>query len=643
MTAPRILIADNFEGFLTSCAEFLELQGFDVVTARSIQEAEHHLAHTYLHAAVLDMRLIDDTDRLDKSGVNLARQSDPSVVKIILTNFGTFESTRDAMATTESGSPAFYVLSKDEGPQELLTQLNRALASLGIDHALSIVDDPVHLSAIARRLTNTADGSHELAGAVREVSDLLRKLFHGRDKVTLGRMLWQEDGRMAVLVDMLSSEQMPGTGVLVCGKKSLLDQEHDRFTRMAPHRSSAGIPVLDAYKVTTHFAALLYVHDDGEWQSARPLADLFKHDGDRIFTSAVTQLLERTLPTWQHGLTSVVHRPEYNLLRDRASLQQLQPRELFQQFVASLAPDAEALGVRLACDPTSLRVQLDGFEQAFANPGRLLETLTTARSTLVVSSPGRIDGQGVWVDAHATPLLTNFLAAGAVAPGTAYAELEAAIRFDWVRSNDPMRLVAWERQLVFGELTRLRRSEVSPEFRKSLRAILLVRRLLRKLHRPAQASYNLALLVEVFRRIDAIVGDPRQTVSDLFARLHLVVAGGMLASMLDSKEYKSADMDTGLRLDPTTRTVHYDGASARLRRQAFSLFAYLAAHGGTVCSPGTLAVDALGDREFNPRSESQGQKVATAIHRLRSQLTPVPALQSSVQTVGVGYRFDPPK
>jgi DNA-binding response OmpR family regulator len=643
MSGPRVLVADNFEGFLTSCAEFLELQGFDVVTARSVQEAEEHLAHTYLHAAVLDMRLREDTDRFDNSGLDLAKRSDPSVVKIIFTEYATIGSTRDAMCATESGPPVFYYLTKEEGLDELLNQLKRAIASLGIDQQLSLVDDPVYLSTIARHLTNTAERSYELAGAVREVSDLLRKVFHNRERVQLGSVLWRDDDRMAVLVEMLSSEHMPGTGVLVCGRRSLLDREHEQFVRTAPHRSSAGIPVLDAYKVTTHFAALLYVYDDGEWRTARPLVDLFTHDSDRIFASAVTQLFERTLPAWQRGMTSVVHRPECELLRERASLQQLQPRQIFQQFVSALTPAAEALGVGLTCDSDSLHVRLDGVEQQFTNPARPLEKPPTASSTFVVPSPGRIDSQSVWVDAHAIPLLTDFLGAGAFAPGTAYAELEAAIRFDWVRSNDPARIVTWERQLVFGELARLKSSDVSPEFRKSFRAILLVRRLLRKIHRPANASYNLGLLIEVFRRINAIVGDPGRTVSDLFVRLHLVMAAGMLASSLESKESKSADLNTGLRLDPSTRTVLFDGASARLRPQAFRLFAYLVSHNGTVCSLEALVVEALGDREFDPQSESQAQKVSTAIHRLRDQLTPLSALQRCVQTVGVGYRFESPK
>ena len=93
-----ILFADNDPDFLNTRAEFLQKAGHRVVRAYTLEQARQILAEARVHLAILDIRLLNDDDERDTSGLTLAR--DPAfhpVPKIMLTGFPTYESVREAL------------------------------------------------------------------------------------------------------------------------------------------------------------------------------------------------------------------------------------------------------------------------------------------------------------------------------------------------------------------------------------------------------------------------------------------------------------------------------------------------------------------------------------------------------------------
>jgi CheY-like chemotaxis protein len=128
MKKANILFADNDEEFLGSRTELLEQEGFMVYKAIDPTEAKNIFGQRNIDLAILDLRLLNDDDDKDFSGLNLAKQMAPSIPKIILTRYPTFEAVREALGSQLGDLPlAIGFVAKQEGPQVLLTAMRKAL------------------------------------------------------------------------------------------------------------------------------------------------------------------------------------------------------------------------------------------------------------------------------------------------------------------------------------------------------------------------------------------------------------------------------------------------------------------------------------------------------------------------------------
>jgi CheY-like chemotaxis protein len=123
-----ILFADNDENFLETRRESLEQEGYKVMPALGPDEAREILKQSEIDIAIIDIRLLNDKDEKDLSGLNLAKIIPPRIPKIILTNFPNVDEAREALAPQLDGtSLAVDFLAKIEGPQALLTAIRKIL------------------------------------------------------------------------------------------------------------------------------------------------------------------------------------------------------------------------------------------------------------------------------------------------------------------------------------------------------------------------------------------------------------------------------------------------------------------------------------------------------------------------------------
>jgi DNA-binding NtrC family response regulator len=128
MQKAKVLVADNNSGMLRLQKAALEPAGFEVLTAANVDQAKQYLEDGAVDVAVLDMRLTDDEDEQDVSGLNLAKTVAPGIPKIILTDYPTPQTTREALKPTSGGlQPAVDYLDKEEGTDAVVVSVNRAL------------------------------------------------------------------------------------------------------------------------------------------------------------------------------------------------------------------------------------------------------------------------------------------------------------------------------------------------------------------------------------------------------------------------------------------------------------------------------------------------------------------------------------
>ncbi len=129
MSKARILVADNNRNYGAVVKRYLEGAGFEVCLVTSVSEARNALGKQDIDLAVLDIRLEDDDEALDRTGLSLAAEETfLSVPKILLTAFPEYEA--EFMTPVHEGRlpVAFDFVPKNEGPERLLVSVSKALS-----------------------------------------------------------------------------------------------------------------------------------------------------------------------------------------------------------------------------------------------------------------------------------------------------------------------------------------------------------------------------------------------------------------------------------------------------------------------------------------------------------------------------------
>jgi predicted nucleotide-binding protein len=111
-----ILFADNEPYLLETSKEFLEKAGYAVIVATNPRDATRKLETGGIDVAILDLRLENDDDDKDRSGLMLAKNVALSVPKIIITSFPSYDYVREALRPQLDGLPvAVKFIARDEG------------------------------------------------------------------------------------------------------------------------------------------------------------------------------------------------------------------------------------------------------------------------------------------------------------------------------------------------------------------------------------------------------------------------------------------------------------------------------------------------------------------------------------------------
>jgi CheY-like chemotaxis protein/predicted phosphodiesterase len=128
MSKPMILLADNNEDYSKSLRRLLEEEGYLAEEAASVEEAKQKLETIPLDLALLDLRLTNDEDEYDTSGLEVAKKATEAAIPcIIITAFPSVEATRLDLRSRSIEPPlAVDFIPKAGGPQAILQALKSA-------------------------------------------------------------------------------------------------------------------------------------------------------------------------------------------------------------------------------------------------------------------------------------------------------------------------------------------------------------------------------------------------------------------------------------------------------------------------------------------------------------------------------------
>jgi CheY-like chemotaxis protein/predicted phosphodiesterase len=182
MIDPTILVADNSLEYCKSLESLLTAYGFRVIVASSVEEAKTKINTDPLDLIIADLRLTNDNDDYDFSGLEVTRKaSEIGIPCIIVTAFPSIEVTREALRTRGVEPPhASDLIPKSFGPGTILQSVNDALF---IDH-FSLL----HISDLHFRTTRNNqpyDQERSLRAILEDIKGLRREQKIARIKTII--------------------------------------------------------------------------------------------------------------------------------------------------------------------------------------------------------------------------------------------------------------------------------------------------------------------------------------------------------------------------------------------------------------------------------------------------------------------------
>ena len=632
-----VLFADNDPDFLDTRAEFLEQAGYRVRKAYTLAQARHLLAEAHLHLAILDLRLEDDDDEKDISGLILA--SEPAfrpVPKIILTGFPTYHAVRQALGPAlDPLPPAVDFLAKQEGPEALIQAVERAFTQhVRLNWDLLICRDerqPLSFPHLVSLLQPEVP-PERLADRVGELEDLFRKLFYDYRQLRLGRLLWHGGQRFCLSAWARSPQGVDDPRLLVCGEREQVRQELRQMEALAPETAQG-----TARAETIHFGAVAWLLPDADMESMRPLRDLFQSGKERTLKAALDSLLKGVLAAW-HRRGQAIRSDLMALYRRQVGLEEggLSQAEVERRVEALIQGVRPLSSVKIERHQGQITFHFPQEEPAiYPDPVATLYTPLERYRTAVVCriSPGLLTADNILVDNRQQVWLTDLACAGQAPQWWDFVCLEALIRFDLSQAPD---LLAWQdlEQCLVRPTSlheRLKVQDVEADLRTGVSLIEQIRRQAGSETGSDPLPYYAGLVAWVVG--DMAHYDPEflYTQAERMRAAHLLLAGAMLAQRL-RETHPLASMAGALRLDEGGGVWIGDRRVALLDGQELELLRLLLSQPGRVVSRRTL-VESVFHEPYTPGDSQQESRLNTLVYRLRSKIEPNPNRPRYVRTI----------
>jgi DNA-binding response OmpR family regulator len=636
-----ILLADNDADFLETRAEFLENAGYRVFKAYTLEQAQQLLADVYVHLSILDIRMMNDDDERDRSGLNLARNPVyRPVPKIMLTGFPTYQDVREALGPVIDGlPPAVNFLSKKEGPQAMIRAVEQTLDQhVRVNWNLHINWDQHPVSLLRSDLPGEI-----LMQRAAELEDLIRRLFYDYRQVRIGRLFWQDGWRFCLAALAQSAQGATDPRILVCGERERLKQEVKRMQELAP-QNIQGTKLVDAME-TMHFGGLTYALPDADVETVQTLNELFQRGRERSLKAAFDHLLQ-VLSAWhQRGQMVDDAQDLMACYRQWAGLgenglSQVEVNRRVDTLVQLVRPLS---AVEVERSDGTLTFYFPNEEPLICpDPVAAVYAPLERYDSAVIHkiSAGQLAADNVLVDARRRVWLTDFACAGQSPQWWDFVCLEAIVRFDLSQAPDLLAWQEFEECLVTPSQLhgRLREQDVIFELRTSVALIEQIRRRTGSETGPDTLPYYAGLLAWTVGEMARYEPTALYTHAERMRGAHLMLAAAMIAWRL-TKTLPVSRPGGILSLDSDDTVWIGDRRVDALRGQELELLRCLYERAGQLVNRQLVAEFVLGE-EYQENDKRLESRINSLVRRLRVKIEPNPDRPRYILTVkGRGYRL----
>src|ERR1044072_8076626 len=123
-----ILVADNNATCLHDLSDSVKGAGYDVIPAKNYKEAMAVIGNHGAELAVVDLRLEEDEDENDLSGIHVAEDTDRTVPKIIVSNFASIKDAAEHLKLDLEVFPTILdFVHKSQISSRLIPSIERAI------------------------------------------------------------------------------------------------------------------------------------------------------------------------------------------------------------------------------------------------------------------------------------------------------------------------------------------------------------------------------------------------------------------------------------------------------------------------------------------------------------------------------------
>lgn len=652
-----ILFADNDRDFLDTRAEFLEQTGYQVLKAYTLEDARQLLTTEYLHLAILDMRMENDTDDKDVSGLTLAK--DPafrSVPKIILTNFPSYEAVRETLGPDIEGlPPAVGFVVKPEGAEALIQAVEQAFEKyVRINHELVIRFNPETLLSfvsLTGSLYPQSIGTIDFWKRAEELEDLFRKMFFENTEIYIDQVLWVYPGKIAVITNAYHNSKIEELVVIV-GHPHNIQMEKQGYRVFGSDIARQGITVKKHFVCTKYFAGVAYKLVGCSIDMTDTFCRYYESHADKDICVALQNLFQVTMePAYDQRKTHVEDMALDAAYREWTGLTKV-TRDQFVRSIKAICQDALTRSVaRIGYSPYRLTFpQVEGYTVQIANPAVLLfkgERLFPP-PTLCGITAGCLYPETILVDIEGRTWITTFSEVELSPVLRDFVGIEAMIHFEVVKDMDTQTILEFEKRAVapldLKEAIPLKEDD-PPAMQKAIRVLNYLRGLATNIPGSNAKEYYAGLLFLAAREISKYTPDTRHTEQELKRALLALIVAGLVCDKLTRWETETErnlppEALTGLWVDETAREVWVEGHPVRVTKAEFDLLRFMYHRAGQVCDRASITEVAFGQPyQGKPIDNS---RINTFVDRLRKKIEPDPSDPKYIITVrGVGYKLRP--
>ncbi len=650
MFGGQVLFVDNDPDFLDTRAEFLENAGYRVMKAYTLEQARQLLADARVHLIILDIRMVNEDDEKDTSGLTLAK--DPAyrpLPKIILTGYPSYKYVREVLGPALEGlPPAVDFLAKDEGPGAMIQAAARAFAQhVRLNWDLHINWDPrEHLSFLHLVSPLQPDLPNDtLLQRADELEDLFRRLFYDYQQIRIGRLLWHDQERFCLQVLAQSSQGATDSRILVCGGQGCVERDLKQVRELAPE--SAQGTKLDSTAETMHFAAAAFTLLGAELEIVQPLRDLFQHAQERPLRTAFDHLLKDVLLAWHQRGQMVEQR------RDLMTLYRLQVGLEENGFPhAEVERRVEAL-IQMVRPLSAVEIERGDGVVTFHFPNQpplvcpdpvaaAYAHLASYDKPIVCKvSPGQLTADNVLVDAKQRVWLTDFRHSGQVPQWWNFVCLEAMVRFDLSQAPDLLAWQEFEECLVTPTQLhdRLQIQDVISDLRSNLVLIEQIRRQAGSEAGPDPLPYYAGLLIWTVGAIADHDPSVLYTQAERMRGAQLLLAAAVLTQRL-GKTFSAHQAGQRLRLEGDGAVWIGDRCVGELGGQELELLRCLYERTNQPVTREVIVKSAFKE-PYRIGDDQMESRINSLVRRLRVKIEPDPNRPRYVVTVrGKGLRLE---